>query len=111
MLKVNKNIEVALKALEVLKNETTPIRSQNIAEKIGSTTSYVEQVVRKLRVAGFTKAVRGPGGGYIANRGQTITALNVAQLFGYNANTTNEGVTGNLAQALNSAFENTRIDL
>jgi DNA-binding IscR family transcriptional regulator len=111
MLKVNKNVEIALKTLEVLKNETVPVKSQVIAEKIGSTTNYVEQVVRKLRVAGMTKSIRGPGGGYVANRGQSVTALAVAQLFGYNTNTTLIGVTGDLSQQLNRAFESTKIDL
>jgi DNA-binding IscR family transcriptional regulator len=111
MLKVNKNVEVALKTLELLKNESTPLKSQAIAEKIGTTTSYVEQVVRKLRVAGITKAVRGPGGGHVANRGQSVSALSVAKIFGYDTNSALEGVTGSLSQALSTAFENTRIDL
>lgn len=111
MLKVNKNVEIALRTLEVLKNESAPIKTQTIAEKIGSTTNYVEQVARKLRVAGIAKSVRGPGGGYVANRGQSVSALTVARLFGYDTNSSLDGVTGSLAQALSSAFENTRIDL
>lgn len=111
MLKVNKNMEIALKTLEILKNESTPVKTQSIAEKIGTTTNYVEQVARKLRVAGITRAVRGPGGGYVANRGQSVSALTIAQLFGYNTDMSSEGLTGTLAQALNNAFESTRIDL
>jgi Rrf2 family iron-sulfur cluster assembly transcriptional regulator len=111
MLKVNKNVEIALKTLEVLKAEESPLKAQEIAEKIGATTSFVEQVARKLRIAGITKSVRGPGGGYVVNRGQTVTALTVAKLLGYSTDGALQGVTGTLSQAISGAFENTRVEL
>ena len=109
MLKINKNVKLALKAIEFLKGSEGPVRTQDIAVKIGTSTAFLEQIVRKLRVAGITKSVRGPGGGTQLNRGQTVTALSVAQAFGYNVSVDTDGVTGSLTQALTAAFENTRI--
>jgi Rrf2 family iron-sulfur cluster assembly transcriptional regulator len=111
MLKVNKNVEVALKTLEILNEFDKPLRTESIAHKIEATPDYVEQVVRKLRMAGIVRAVRGPGGGYVVNRGQTVSALTVASLFGYETTTSLEGMAGSLAQALNNAFKTTTIDL
>lgn len=115
MLKVNRNVELALKTIEFLKQEEKPVRTRDIAEKIGTTTAFLEQVVRKLRVAGITTPVRGPGGGYKLNRGHTITALNVAIALGYNPKSaTGEVTTGlsdTLSQSLTTAFDSVRIDL
>lgn len=112
MLKINKNVKLALKTIEFLKSSEGPVRTQDIAEKIGTSTAFLEQIVRKLRVAGITKSVRGPGGGTQLNRGQTVTALSVAKAFGYSVSEeTTEDLSAKLQAALAEAFENTRIDL
>lgn len=83
MLKINRNVEIALKAIEALAHSDKPVRVSDLAQKIGTTDSFLEQVVRKLRLAGITSAVRGPGGGVVLNKGQSVSALKVAQAMGY----------------------------
>jgi DNA-binding IscR family transcriptional regulator len=83
MLKLNRNIEVALQAAEFLKGKTKPVRLQDVAEAIGTTDNFIEQVARKLRVAGILTSVRGPGGGHLLNPEVKVTALAVAEALGY----------------------------
>jgi len=111
MLKVNKNVKLALATIEFLKGAEGPVRTQDIAAKIGTSTAFLEQIVRKLRVAGITKSVRGPGGGSVLSRGQTVTALGVAKAFGYVGQGELLGATGTLSGALEKAFESVRIEL
>lgn len=113
MLKVNKNLELALKTLEVLKDQEKPVRTQDIAEKIGVSPQFLEQVLRKLRMAGITSSVRGPGGGNKITKGQTISALSVANALGYVVSPVSEGtgLSSVLTQAIATAFETTRIEL
>ena len=109
MLKINKNVKLALKTIEFLKGTEGPIRTQDIAEKIGTSTAFLEQIVRRLRVAGITKSVRGPGGGTQLVGGQKVTALSVAKAFGYGNQGDLDGVTGILSTALTTAFESVEL--
>jgi Rrf2 family protein len=43
-----------------------PLTAQQLAESVGLSLSYVEALIRDLRVAGYLSSVRGPGGGYVA---------------------------------------------
>jgi DNA-binding IscR family transcriptional regulator len=110
MLKINKNVSVALKTIEFLKGAEGPMRTQDIAEKVGTSQAFLEQIMRKLRVAGISKTARGPGGGVFLSRGQSVTALDIAKALGYSVDGQAEGLAGNLSQALREAFQNTRID-
>jgi DNA-binding IscR family transcriptional regulator len=111
MLKINKNVKLALQTIEFLQGSEKPVRTQDIAAKIGTSTAFLEQIVRRLRVAGITKSVRGPGGGTLLSRGQTVTALGVAKAFGYSGQSELSGVSETLSGALTKAFESIRIEL
>ena len=83
MLKINRNIEVALQAIEALKLNDKPVRVSDLAAKIGTTENFLEQVVRKLRLDGITTSVRGPGGGVLLTNTQAVTVLRVAKALGH----------------------------
>lgn len=83
MLKINKNIEVALKAIEALAHNDKPVRVSDLAKHVGTTENFLEQIVRKLRIADITSAVRGPGGGVVLVKGRTVSALQVATALGH----------------------------
>lgn len=55
-----------------------PISLADISERQGISLSYLEQLFAKLRRGGLVKSVRGPGGGYQLNHGQS--AVSVAQV-------------------------------
>lgn len=111
MLKINKNVSLALQTIEFLKSEEAPVKTAQIAEKLGTSAAFLEQVMRRLRIAGITRSVRGPGGGSLLNRGQTVSALTVANAFGYAHPAPTQGLQGSLSEALTAAFENTKIEL
>lgn len=110
MLKVNRNIEVALQTTEFLKGKEKPVRLQDIAESIGTTSNFIEQVARKLRIAGVLVAVRGPGGGYLLNSEIKVTALTVAEALGYIPPVVlGRSVADRLRENLTNAFVSTEV--
>ena len=48
-----------------IKGKTNPVRLAEISAKEKISIHYLEQLFRKLRIAGLVKSVRGPGGGYV----------------------------------------------
>jgi Rrf2 family protein len=46
-----------------------PITIKEIAERQEVSTAYLEQILNKLRKADLIKSIKGPGGGYLLNRG------------------------------------------
>jgi Rrf2 family protein len=81
MLNVNKKLEIALRAIKVIRTAEKPMRSQDIAEKAGVSRSFLEQVVYLLGRAGITKSHRGPGGGITMNS-TTVNVLDVSRALG-----------------------------
>lgn len=46
----------------------TPVTIKGISERQDVSVAYLEQILNKLRKAGFIKSVKGPGGGYLLER-------------------------------------------
>lgn len=111
MLKLNRNVEVALQTTEYLKGKTKPVRLSEIAQSIGTTDNFIEQVARKLRVAGILRSVRGPGGGHLLNSDAKVTALAVAEALGYEPQValSNKSAADRLRANLANAFVATEI--
>jgi Rrf2 family iron-sulfur cluster assembly transcriptional regulator len=55
----------ALADLEYLSNYENPVTLKDIAARQGIDLTYLEQLFRKLRIAGIVKSVRGRNGGYV----------------------------------------------
>ena len=53
----------ALADLEFLSDDNTPVALTEIAVRQGIDLTYLEQLFRKLRIAGIVKSVRGRNGG------------------------------------------------
>lgn len=83
-MRINKNLVIAIRAVDALKNKNTPTRVSDLSVEIGTTLHFLEQIMRKLRTSGLVKSIRGPGGGYVlANRGAVaVTASEVARAVG-----------------------------
>ena len=47
-----------------LEDKETPVRLQDIATTLEMSQPFLEQIARKLRIAGIIDSVRGPVGGY-----------------------------------------------
>lgn len=111
-MKLNKKLEIGIKAVESLKNYSKrlePVRTQDLAVEIGATTNFLEQVMRNLRTAGIVTSVRGPGGGYLLTNKTPVTAFQVAQAVGRTFGTEKvDGTpTSRLSLALTRAFQDT----
>lgn len=78
-----KTIYALLLSFYIARNGRT--RVIEVSEKLGLSIHFIEQVARKLRVAGVIVSIRGPGGGYelveTATIGQVMTAVGVTMEF------------------------------
>lgn len=109
-MKLNKKLELGIKAVEKLKTlGTEPVRTQDLAVQIGTTTSFLEQVMRNLRIAGIVTATKGPNGGYSLAGKVQVTAFQVAKAVGRDFGTEKiDGTpTSRLSLALTRAFQDT----
>ena len=55
----------ALADLKHLSGHNNPVSLRDIALRQGIDLTYLEQLFRKLRIAGIVKSVRGRNGGYV----------------------------------------------
>ena len=68
----------ALADLEYLSNYENPVTLKDIADRQGIDLTYLEQLFRKLRIAGIVKSVRGRNGGYVyASHPKNISIKNI----------------------------------
>lgn len=61
---LQRRTDLALQALEVLAAAGGRLSGPGLANAIGTSTSYLPQVMAPLARAGWTHSERGPGGGY-----------------------------------------------
>ena len=68
----------ALADLEYLSNYENPVTLKDIAARQCIDLTYLEQLFRKLRIAGIVKSVRGRNGGYVyASHPKNISIKNI----------------------------------
>ena len=68
----------ALADLEYLSNYENPVTLKDIEARQGIDLTYLEQLFRKLRIAGIVKSVRGRNGGYVyASHPKNISIKNI----------------------------------
>jgi len=68
-MRMLKDVQYAIALLNSVKDgEGKPVRLCDVARDKTLSLNFLEQVGLKLKSAGFTTSVRGPGGGYILNR-------------------------------------------
>ena len=68
----------ALADLEFLSFDSSPVALKDIANRQGIDLAYLEQLFRKLRIAGIVKSVRGRNGGYVyASHPKNISIKNI----------------------------------
>ena len=80
----------ALADLQYLSNYESPVSLKDIAIRQGIDLTYLEQLFRKLRIAGIVKSVRGRNGGYIyASHPQEISIKHIMDAVEENLDATN----------------------
>ena len=80
----------ALADLEYLSNYESPVALKDIADRQGIDLTYLEQLFRKLRIAGIVKSVRGRNGGYVyASHPQEISIKHIMDAVEENLDATN----------------------
>ncbi len=111
-MKLNKKLEIGINAVGALKKRDGFVTASEIADEIGTTVNFLEQIMRNLRTGGLVLVKRGPGGGYSLNPKATLTAYNVAKSVGRFPNASREdssSVNTKLRKNIIDAFRNTRI--
>ena len=80
----------ALADLEYLSDSDSPVALKDIASRQGINLTYLEQLFRKLRIAGIVKSVRGRNGGYVyAISPKNITIKKIMEAVEENLDSTN----------------------
>lgn len=107
-MKINKDVEIAIKALNLLKVNASVMRTSDIASQIGTTVPFLEQVMRMLKNAKIVIAKKGPGGGYTSSF-TPHTAMEIALSLGYTFDILGEPNTPEnfLSMSLIEAFKTT----
>jgi len=111
-MRLNKKLEIGINAVGALKKRDGFVRTADIAVEIGTTVSFLEQIMRNLRSGGIVIVKRGPGGGYSLNKESDITALSVAQAVGRfpdNLKDGDAGLTAQLRKNILEAFRSTKL--
>jgi len=110
-MKLNKKVELGINVVNAMKKYDKAVRTQDLATEIGTTTHFMEQIMRYLRNDGIVASVRGPGGGYVLAKDRTITAYHVAKAVGrdFGVMSLDEAPLSRLSKALIEAFVNTTI--
>ena len=76
--------------LKYLSEQDTPVALRDIALRQGIDLTYLEQLFRKLRMAGIVKSVRGRNGGYIyASQPNNISIKSIMEAVEENLDATN----------------------
>lgn len=100
MFKINRDLEIALAALEMLKTSNSPVRVQDIAEKTQSPRAFLNNIMYRLTKAGITKSYRGPGGGVLLAK-EKVTVFDLAKALGYMTETYRTPLASSLASKIN----------
>lgn len=114
-MKLNKKLEIGINAIAALKKRganTGPVKTALLAEEIGTTPNFLEQIMRNLRVSGIVSVQRGPGGGYSLNHDPELTAYAVAKAVGRFPDNLNDGdasVPAQLRKNILEAFRSTKL--
>jgi Rrf2 family iron-sulfur cluster assembly transcriptional regulator len=114
-MRINKKLELAIRAIKALQTRNSPTRTQDLAVEIGTTLHFLEQIMRNLRTAGLVTSVRGPGGGYVLTRrtdGSSVNAGEVAAAVekkSTQADPSNTSPENRLRLAIDEAFRSTTI--
>lgn len=113
-MKLNKKLEIGINAIKSLKVKNGPVRIFDLAPEIGTTTTFLEQIMRDLRIAGLISVKKGPGGGYqLSNPLSDITAYQVGMAVGRDLDassfSTQDTPTNRLKSSILEAFLNTKI--
>lgn len=111
-MKINKKLELGIKAVSALKTKSGPTRTADLATEIGTTVNFLEQIMRNLRRAGIVTVKRGPGGGHVIAADQTnVNAYQVATAVGrdFGKLDSDQAPTSRLSKSILDAFLNTTI--
>ena len=80
----------ALADLQHLSNDQSPVALKDIARRQGIDLTYLEQIFRKLRIAGIVKSIRGRNGGYVyASQPQSVSIKSIMNAVEENLDATN----------------------
>ena len=111
-MKLNKKVEFAIRAVEVLRTREGYSRVQDLVKEVGTTKSFLEQIMNKLRNYGIVERKAGPGGGYYLVKDINITAYLIAKAIGrefYESSASPVTAIDRLNQKLTQAYKGTLV--
>lgn len=70
-MRLDKATELAIKTVLVMEKDKI-YRVEDLSKEIGTTYSFLAQIIVKLRNNGMLSAIRGPNGGYVRYKDPTV---------------------------------------
>jgi Rrf2 family iron-sulfur cluster assembly transcriptional regulator len=79
-MKLGRDLEIAVETVSYLKDKENPVTVVEISRKLNVSFHFLQQITRKLRLAGLVNVRRGRGGGLILNKDSgSVTTYAVAR--------------------------------
>lgn len=83
-MKSSKELHIGLNVMKMIKGSQVPLTTTILADKSGTTSAFLSQIMKKLRKSELVNSQRGPGGGYVLNSSRAeISAFDVAVALDY----------------------------
>lgn len=110
-MKLTQNLVIGMNTISTLRRTVGVTTSEQLAEKMGVSVFFLQQVLLKLHRAKLVNRKRGPGGGYWLNSVEpSVTAQEVAQAVGKTFDKSNDGAGVNvLNEMIEEAFAQTKV--
>ena len=110
-MKLNKKLEIGINAVSALKKKKDLVKTAALANEIGTTPTFLVQIMHALRVADIVIVRRGQGGGFTIDKDKEIMAYAIAKAVGaLDDNLKGEkGSVLELRRKLVDAFKNTKL--
>ncbi len=103
-MRINKSIQNSLVLIQYL-SSSVPASLEVIANESGISQAFLEQLARKLRIAGIIKSHRGPGGGYTLLAMPTYRQLMESVDEGFSTSSPNIWLSYSLNKALDQVVQ------
>jgi len=110
MPRLNEDLRVGLRIVQILKKSKEPLNSTQLAKKIGTTKFLVIKIAQDLIRKKIITSIRGIDGGFFLKKDK-ISALDIAEALGYKMSNPKQidMIDGRLAKALYDLFSKTII--
>lgn len=83
-MKITKKLQIGIDAVGIIKKAKSPLTTAELADVIGTTSGFLNQIMKNLTKSELVHSKYGPGGGYVLNpKKKDLSAYDVAVALNY----------------------------